>query len=50
MQALLLAQLAEATLKVNPANCEFARATVTYLGWVVGQEQVYPVTAKIHAV
>lgn len=30
-------QLAEATLTVNLAKCEFAKATVTYLGKVVGK-------------
>lgn len=28
---------AEAYLIVNLAKCEFARATVVYLGWVAGQ-------------
>ncbi len=42
--------LAEARLTVNLAKCEFARATVTYLGRVVGQGQVRPVNAKVWAV
>ena len=33
----LLVRLQDANLTVNVAKCEFARATVTYLGKVVGQ-------------
>lgn len=43
----LFSRLAEAHLTVNLAKCEFARATVTYLGQVVGQGQVRPVDAKV---
>lgn len=39
----LFIRLAEAKLTVNLFNCEFARATVTYLGRVVGQGHVRPV-------
>ena len=46
----LFGRLAEAGLTVNLAKCEFARATVTYLGRVVGQGQVRPVVAKVSAV
>ncbi|KAI3352072.1 hypothetical protein L3Q82_020890 [Scortum barcoo] len=46
----LFSRLAEAHLTVNLAKCEFARATVTYLGRVVGQGQVCPVDAKVQAV
>lgn len=46
----LFTRLAEARLTVNLAKCEFAKATVTYLGRVVGQGQVRPVAAKVHAV
>ena len=46
----LFDRLAEARLTVNLAKCEFARATVTYLGRVVGQGQVRPVDAKVRAV
>ena len=46
----LFTRLAEARLTVNLAKCEFARATVTYLGRVVGQGQVRPVGAKVQAV
>ncbi len=35
---------------MNLAKCEFARATVTYLGRIVGQGQVRPVGAKVEAV
>lgn len=42
--------LAEANLTINLAKCEFARATVTYLGRVVGQGRVAPVGAKVAAV
>lgn len=45
----LISRLAEAQLTVNLAKCEFARATVTYLGWVVGQGQVLPIDAKVRA-
>ena len=46
----LFRRLSEARLTVNLANCEFARATVTYLGKVVGQGQVRPVRAKTLAI
>ena len=46
----LFNRLAEARLTVNLAKCDFARATVTYLGRVVGQGQVRPVDAKVTAV
>ena len=46
----LFSRLREARLTVNLAKCEFARATVTYLGRVVGQGQVRPVEAKVQAV
>lgn len=42
--------LAEACLTTNLAKCEFARATVKYLGQVVGQGRVCPVDAKVQAV
>lgn len=34
--------LVEANLIVNLAKCKFAKATVTYLGKVIGQGEVYP--------
>ena len=43
----LFTRLAEARLIVNLAKCKFAKATVTYLGLVVGR--VWPVAAKVHA-
>ena len=46
----LFDRLRGAGLTVNLAKCEFARATVTYLGRVVGQGQVCPVDAKVQAV
>lgn len=46
----LFSRLARARLTVNLAKCEFARATVTYLGRVVGQGQVRPVAAKVLAI
>ncbi len=46
----LFIRLAEARLTVNLAKCEFVRATVTYLGRVVGQGHVCPVSAKVDAV
>ncbi len=42
--------LAGASLTLNLAKCEFAKATVVYLGKIVGQGQVRPVDAKISAV
>lgn len=46
----LLDQLVHANLTVNLAKCEFAKATVTYLGRVVGQGVVRPVQAKVDAI
>lgn len=46
----LFQRLQDAHLTVNLAKCEFARATVTYLGKVVGQGQVKPVRAKVQAI
>lgn len=46
----MFAWLAEAKLTINLAKCEFACATVTYLGRVVGQGRVAPVHAKVLAV
>lgn len=37
-------------LTANLANCDFASATVTYLGHVVGQGRVSPMQAKVLAV
>ncbi len=38
--------LAEVSLTLNLAKCEFGQATITYLGKEVGQGQVRPVEAK----
>lgn len=46
----LFDQLRDAHLTVNLAKCEFAKATVTYLGKVVGQGQVWQVQAKVTAI
>ena len=46
----LFARLVEANLTVNLAKCEFAQATVIYLGKVVGQGQVRLVRAKVLAI
>lgn len=46
----LFDRLAHAHLTVNLAKCDFAKATVTYLGRVVGQGRVCPVRAKVQAI
>ena len=46
----LFERLAEARLTVNLSKCEFAKATITYLGRVVGQGCVAPVHAKVMAI
>ncbi len=43
-------RLAEANLTVNLAKCDFAKATVVYLGKIVGGGMVKPVNAKIEAI
>lgn len=43
-------RLADACLTVNLAKCEFAKATVTYLGRVLGQGSVRLVKAKVAAI
>ena len=43
----LFDRLALASLTVNLAKCEFAKATVTYFGKVVGHGKVRPVRAKV---
>lgn len=45
----LFDRLAEARLTINLAKCDFGKATVTYLGRVVGQGRVAPVQAKVMA-
>ena len=39
--------LTEAQLTINLTKCDFAKATVTYLGKEVGQGEVCPVHAKV---
>lgn len=46
----LFVRLAEANLTINLAKCEFGKATVTYLGKVVGWSCVKPVDAKVDAI
>lgn len=41
--------LSDANLTLNLVKCEFAHATFTYLGKVVGCGQVKPVLSKIEA-
>lgn len=43
-------RLAKASLTLNLAKCEFAQATITYLGKEVGQGQVRPIDAKVTAI
>ena len=46
----LLQRLADANLTVNLAKSEIGRATVTYLGYTVGQGKVAPKSAKVEAI
>ena len=46
----LFDRLADANLTVNLDKCEFAQATVTFLGHVVGQGQILPLKAKVEAI
>ncbi len=46
----MFSRLAEVSLTLNLAKCEFGQATITYLGKEVGQGQVRPVEAKVTAV
>ena len=46
----LFDRLADANLTVNLDRCEFAQATVTFLGHVVGQGQILPLKAKVEAI
>ncbi|KAG7514240.1 hypothetical protein JOB18_028375 [Solea senegalensis] len=43
-------RLAQASLTLNLAKCEFGKATVIYSGHQVGQGQVRPVDAKVEAI
>lgn len=40
-------RLAYATLTLNLAKCEFAKTTVTYLGWEVRHGQAQPINDEI---
>ena len=46
----LFCRLSKANLTLNLAKCEFGKATVKYLGRVVGNGHVLPVMAKVAAV
>ena len=46
----LFDKLREHTLTVNLGKSDFAKATVKYLGHVVGQGQILPSTAKVQAI
>ena len=43
-------KLLKANLTINLVKSEFGRATVTYLGYEVGQGKVKPLTAKIDTI
>ena len=43
-------RLVEVRLTINLTKCEFVQATVTNLGWIVGQGKVRPITEKVRAV
>lgn len=47
---ILFSHLVEASLKMNQAKIEFARANAIYLGKVTGQGQVHRVHAKVEAI
>ena len=47
---MLFDRLMKANLSVNLAKCEFGKATLTFLGHVVGQGQVKPRQAKIESI
>ncbi len=46
----LFVRLAKANLFINLAKCDFRKATVTYLGKVVGQGFVRPIDAEVDAI
>lgn len=46
----LLVHLSKANLTINLAKCEFGKATLTYLGKVVGRGCVKPINAKDDAI
>lgn len=46
----VFSRLASASLTLNLAKCEFAKASVTYLGKKVGNGEIRPVEAKVNAI
>lgn len=46
----VFARLAQASLTLNLAKCDFGKAVMTYLGKQVGHGQVHPVTANVDAI
>lgn len=46
----LVKRLDEAGLVVNLAKCDFVKASVQYLGYVVGHGQVLPPQAKVEVI
>ena len=46
----VLASLAEASLVLNLKKCEFVKAHVQYLGYIVGQGKVFPPLSKVEAI
>ena len=48
--ALVFSRLAAANLTLNLSKCDFARATVTYLGREVGQGKVRALDSKVRAI
>ena len=43
-------KLSESKLTINLAKNEFCHATLTFLGYIVGQGQVKPIEAKVEAI
>lgn len=43
-------RLANASLTIHLTKCEFGKANITYLGKIVGQGQIRPVSAKVSAI
>ena len=46
----VLQRLQEAGLTINPSKCDFARAEIEYLGFVIGKGQVKPQVQKVQAI
>lgn len=47
---LLFDQLVSANLVLNLAKCEFTKAKLSYLGYVIGQGEMAPPQAKVEAI